>query len=113
MATPLVSADGTLLGVLAGHCDPDEWRRLHQEGLQALEEARRDCRHPPASDSHRRGNFSTIRCGVSYGGRQERPGNLHSNKTNAQVANSLNALEPFKRLAGFATCTSLFILMFY
>lgn len=105
--TPIVSADGTLLGVLAGHMDPKDWQRLHKEGMDALESARKDSSQVLDGDNHRRGNFSILRCGVSHGSGQKRPCNLSNNKTNAAILEKLNAMEVFGRIAGFTSCECL------
>lgn len=53
----------------------------------------------------RRGDFITLRCGVSYGGGQTRPGNLVNTKRDEALLKELNESEEFRRISGFASCT--------
>ena len=57
--------------------------------------------------SERRGEFKTMRCGVSHGGGQTKPCNLSNTKKHRKILDWLNSQEPFNRLAGFATCGSI------
>lgn len=108
---PIVDISGKLIGILAGFPGPAaEWCKVQEEAWHALEDARRRSKIPHMDKTHRRGKFKTLRCGVSHGRGQTEPGNLQNNDINSLIAEELNALEPFKRLAGFATCTYLITL---
>lgn len=105
---PIVSSDPEqyIIGVIAG-CPADEsWPDLMNEAADALRQANIDCAASKKDKTHRRGPFTALRCGVSHGGGQRRPGNLKNNATNAAILDRLNASQPFQRLSGFATCTS-------
>ncbi|KAJ6472763.1 hypothetical protein C8R47DRAFT_1221770 [Mycena vitilis] len=53
--------------------------------------------------SHRRGVFTQLTAGVSFGGGQVQPGALVNGAINAAILASLLSSDPFIRLAGFAT----------
>ncbi|KAF8200835.1 hypothetical protein BJ912DRAFT_1019823 [Pholiota molesta] len=102
--TPIVSVGNTIISVLGGYPGPtDQWLKLQDQASLALEDARLRADVCGTSGVHRRGKFETLRCGVSHGGGQTRPGNLRNNPTNRKLAQELNELEPFKRFSGFAT----------
>lgn len=104
-AIPIIDASGRLIGVLAGFPGSVlEWLKVHQEASRALEDARHQSKDSGGDNNHRRGKFQTLLCGVLHGGGQQKPGNLDNNDVNRQLVEELNSLEPFKRLAGFATC---------
>jgi len=101
---PLLDKTGTVFGVCAGQPADKSWDNLHKIAAQALEERRSHC-HVPSKQRTKnlRGRFINIRCGISHGGGQHAPKNLGNSKQNQEVVDELNAMEPFKRLAGFAS----------
>ncbi|KAF8157509.1 hypothetical protein BJ912DRAFT_1070230 [Pholiota molesta] len=91
------------VAVLAG-CPPVEnWAQLHQQAASALEEKRSQCSVPRDKRKHRRGYFTALQCGVSHGGGQKQPCNLTNGAQNEKILEELNELEPFKRMAAFAS----------
>jgi len=103
--TPIIDQEGRLVAILAGHPEDDSWHQLSKEGAEALEEARRRCKIPAKAGRHRRGQFISLRCGVSHGGEQTEPGNLQNDYPNDEVLAKLNQKLPFRRMSGFATST--------
>lgn len=103
---PIVSNDEEkyIIGVFADTPNDAEWPDLVATAAELLEEAREGCQISQSDAEHRRGKFSTLRCGVSHGGGKKMPGNVSNNDTNADIAQKLNEAEPFRRMARFATC---------
>ncbi|KAF9554701.1 hypothetical protein CPC08DRAFT_737612 [Agrocybe pediades] len=100
---PLVNEDGKIFGVLAGHPNDPNWPEIHRLAAAALEERRCQCRVSEKNKEHRRGHFKSLRCGVSHGGGQSYPKNLHNTKANEALLEELNNLKPFRRLVGFSS----------
>ncbi|KAH9476139.1 hypothetical protein JR316_0011710 [Psilocybe cubensis] len=94
-------SSGRAILILAGHPDDGQWHNLMGLAVDALEIAR--TRIIPPKKPNRRGSFDSLHCGVSFGGGQTSPSNLRNNKVNQVLLDWLNGLEPFKRLAGFAS----------
>lgn len=107
----IIDRENRLVAILAGHPDVEDWPLLQDQAAKALETRRTRCSIPKEARNraHRRGKFVTLNCGVSYGGGQQVPGNLCHNPVNEQILLELNDLEPFGRVAGFASCTLTFI----
>lgn len=103
---PIVSNDPEkyVIGVFADTPNDAEWPELVATATELLDNARKASRISQKDMEHRRGEFSTLRCGVSHGGGQKMPGNVSNSDTNADVAKKLNEAEPFRRMARFATC---------
>ncbi|KAH9483212.1 hypothetical protein JR316_0005316 [Psilocybe cubensis] len=98
--TAIVDSDDRIIGVVANHPDDKDWAQLMQEAADALESHRDSVSQNDLI--HRRGAFKALRCGVSYGGGQEVPGNLVDGD-NADILKALNSMKAFKRLASFAS----------
>lgn len=95
-----------MISILAGYpSSTDEWLKLQEQASCALEDARHDAGFSKADGTHHQGNFQTLRCGISHGGSQKKPGNLRNEGVNKEIVERLNGLEPFQRLASFTTCT--------
>lgn len=105
LPTPVVDRTGKIIAVLAGHPDDEGWEAVHLAAAQALEDARPRCQFPSSSLPHRRGKFSTLHGGVSFGNGQKQPLNLRNagSPVNQEVADDLAKLSPFRRLAGFTS----------
>lgn len=104
----ILDAENCIIGVLAGCPNDKGWPTLHKKAAIALEEwrpkvhiSKYDLEHTP-----RRGAFTTLHCGISYGGGQIKPSNLKNHPTNETILNELNSMEVFKRIAGFSSCMS-------
>lgn len=92
-----------VIGVMADAPNDDSWPSLMATAAELLENARMCCEVDDKDKNHRRGQFATLRCGVSHGGGQTMPGNLCNKPVNAAIAKALNESEPFMRIAKFTT----------
>lgn len=103
---PIVSHDNEkyVIGVIADTPNDDSWPALMATAAKLLETAQKQCDLDDKDKNHRRGEFDTLRCGVSHGGGQTKPGNLCNKPVNAKIAKALNESEPFMRIAKFTTC---------
>ncbi|KAJ3512050.1 hypothetical protein NLJ89_g3750 [Agrocybe chaxingu] len=101
--TGLVDQEGRMFGLLAGHPTDSKWDKLATWAANCLEEARLRCRASPQACKGRRGEFTTLRDGVSHGGGQTHPKNLSNTVVNEEVLTWLNSQECFQRLAGFVS----------
>lgn len=98
----LVDSNRRLFGVLAGHPDSPTWPSAVRQAEESMENARRELEsHAP--EGGRRGVFSTLRCGVSHGGGQTKPGNLQNSVQERKVLAKLNSLSCFKRISSFSS----------
>ena len=102
---PIYDLAGRIVALFASRPDDHNWPRLQAQAAKELEEARHRTHQTDAT--HRHGDFSTLRCGVSHGGGRTRPMNFCNSKQTANVLNELNNSEPFVRLAGFGSCVYL------
>ena len=73
-ATPILNGAGQVIAVLAGRPigeDDETWQALHDAANNALETARQKASFTTKQQSHRRGEFSALVTGVSFGGGQK------------------------------------------
>lgn len=103
----IVDSDNRVVAILAGRPADKDWPLLQSQAAEALEKSRMKCDLPKGKGHHRRGKFVTLNCGISYGGGQRVPGNLHNEPANDAILSELNSLPVFKRLAKFSSCTYL------
>ncbi|KAJ6557128.1 hypothetical protein B0H10DRAFT_2121145 [Mycena sp. CBHHK59/15] len=87
-----------------GRIDPD-WDEVVDEAVREMHRARRKgMRHrvfKSARPLHRRGRFSVLAAGVSFGGGQKRPGNLVNNRFARRLIQRLLKNQSIRRFAGF------------
>ena len=100
----IVDLEGRIFGIMAGAPPDEDWEETHQAAARLLENAGRECRLPKNSAHHRRGEFTTLRCGFSHGGGSTEPANCANGKVNQRLLDGLVAAEPFRRIAGFGSC---------
>ena len=67
----IVDKDGRIIAVLAGSPNDADWASVHRSAYAALQTARRRCRFPKKTTTHRRGNFPALSAGISFGGGQK------------------------------------------
>jgi len=91
-----------LVVIVAGH-PPDNWDQVNPQAMACMKEAR-DRVGITTGKPGRRGNFSTLATGVSYGGGQTRPMNFTNKGRRAKVLRDLNKQSCFRRIAGFQSC---------
>jgi hypothetical protein len=97
---PIVDQDGRLVAILAGHPADETWPDVSRQAAKALEKAGQLC--STKEKVHRRGLFSSLRCGVSYGGGQRWPKNLSAdNPDDEKILAYLNQKVAFQRIDGF------------
>ena len=94
--------------MLTGCPNDDKWNSLAQQCADVLESERPNLASQKHGRLHRRGPFIAVPCGVSHGTGTTQPGNLHNSVATSHVLDKLCGMEPFRRLAGFATCKGLF-----
>jgi hypothetical protein len=73
-ATPILNAVGQVIAILAGRPkgeDDKTWQALHDDAYNAMETARGKVSFTKKQLSHRRGEFSALVTGVSFGGGQK------------------------------------------
>ncbi|KAH9484728.1 hypothetical protein JR316_0001628 [Psilocybe cubensis] len=102
-STPIVDASNHVIGVIANHPNDPYWQDLQRQASAAIEARRDRCCIPIEDETHRRGAFISLNCGVSHGGGRKMPGNVKNSKPNAEVLAELNAMEPFQRFSSFAS----------
>lgn len=93
-----------VIAILAGH--PDGWDNINPEAMKCLKEARERIGAKP-SKSERRGAFSTLCTGFSYGGGRTEPMNFKNDGVRREVVDDLNEQPCFRRVAGFQSCGSI------
>ncbi|KAK0209543.1 hypothetical protein IW262DRAFT_1450768 [Armillaria fumosa] len=102
-AVPVVDQCGHVIVVMAGQLDDPNWQSVHKEAAKRLESLRLLCRFSDGQCKHRRGIFGALSVGISYGGGQTYPQNLHHGKTNTAVLMQLINLTVFICLASFGS----------
>ncbi|PBK59481.1 hypothetical protein ARMSODRAFT_991148 [Armillaria solidipes] len=95
--------DGHVIAVIAGHPDGPNWDQVQEEAAERLETLRKDCSLSSDQRVHRQGRFAALRYGISYGGGQTHPQNLHQTWANTTVLMTLINCLAFIRLACFAS----------
>jgi hypothetical protein len=81
----------------------DDWDRLMREAAEALENARTDSDLNSKAGHHHRGDYFSLRTGVSMGGGQKQPTAAYNSDVNNEILRRLNSMECFQRIAGFST----------
>ncbi|KAJ7021116.1 hypothetical protein C8F04DRAFT_1195797 [Mycena alexandri] len=106
---PIIDRRNRLFALLAGRPAPDSFG--YDSYQQAIAEATRLFlfNSVVASGNGRRGPFSAVSVGISYGGGQMRPGVLLNNKTNTTICAAMLANWAFHRIIGFSNFTRLHI----
>ncbi|KAF9522440.1 hypothetical protein CPB83DRAFT_739202, partial [Crepidotus variabilis] len=100
---PLVDVDGLLFGVAGGQPNDANWNKQQLGGAKKLSEARETSSNANSDQTPRRGDFKTMRCGISHGGGQTRPMNLKNTGRNLKTIERLNGDLFFRTLAGFTS----------
>jgi len=90
-----------LMAILAGQ--PDEWQGVNSACMAEMDRARERL-GTAGETSGRRGVFSTVGTGVSFGGGQRCPMNFSNKGLRGEVIDHLNQQTCFQRIAGFQSC---------
>ena len=101
---PIVDVNGKVIAVFAGHPADPVWEKKQHEACEKLEKARETIQEKDSNQTPRRGEFKTMRCGVSHGGGQKKPQNLCNNKQNEEMLKELNGDPFFQSLASYVSC---------
>ncbi|KAI0663687.1 hypothetical protein C8Q70DRAFT_907334, partial [Cubamyces menziesii] len=98
----LVDSDNVVVGVLAGRPRDATWDALIEDVAQLLNETRRRCGMNGGPHIHRRGMYASLHTGISMGGGQTRPANLHNDPDKLLVIDELLADSRVRRVLNFA-----------
>ena len=100
---PIVDKEGRVIALLAGRPADENWDEVQEAAAALLEKIRSDC--PEFDDGcHRRGDFPTLRCGVSHGGGRLQPMNFTNGLKKQRALDELNSHPSFVRIAGLMNC---------
>lgn len=81
---------------------------VHDRIFAEMTAAATRCNFSDKQTDHRRGTYRCLGIGISFGGGQQRPGNLRNGKKNRQELERLLGLECFVRLGGFIDSASVY-----
>jgi hypothetical protein len=102
---PIVDADGYIVVILVGHPDDAYWEKVEKEAIRNMREIQPLIGSSNDDHTHRRGTFTSLRCGFSYGGGQKKPQNFTpKNLSEARCVEHLNSRNCFQRIASFGSC---------
>jgi hypothetical protein len=97
----IVDQKQRIIAVCVGRPNGDKtWENMHQEASEILGVARD--RIFLGNKINRRGNFSALSFGISYGGGQKYPKVLVQDEDNGEVLEGLLKEKVFARMSGFA-----------
>ncbi|KAJ7839910.1 hypothetical protein B0H13DRAFT_1649971 [Mycena leptocephala] len=107
LSIPIVDSRGRIIAVLGGMPkDLIGWKVITDRAAALMESGVRAGSFSEDQVHHRRAQepYPSISRGISHGGGQIEPGELHNNNPNTRVTDELLRQECFRRLAGFANC---------
>ncbi|RDB25497.1 hypothetical protein Hypma_007803 [Hypsizygus marmoreus] len=105
LSRPILDVEARVVGVLAGRPRGSDWDATVDQATRELAFARESLRPSDKDSDHRRGKFPALVAGISFGGGQTKPANLHSSKVNKSILDGLlhGASKSFSRIAMFAS----------
>lgn len=71
VSCPIIDKIGRIIAMLCGHPDDPEWESIHVEAADTMRRSQRRIRRTKKNSKHRRGNFTALAAGVSFGGGQK------------------------------------------
>lgn len=93
-----------VIGVGPSRPDADQtWDDLQRHASDVLETARGRLHFETKEGLHRRGQFTALAVGISFGGGQKHPKALAQDRRNRETLEGLLNQTAFKRISGFAT----------
>ena len=100
---PIVDKEGHVVVLLTGRPADENWDEVQEAVVALLKKIHIDC---PEFDEgcHRRGDFPTLRCGVSHGQGHTQPMNFVNCPMKQCALEELNSHPSFVRIAGFMNC---------
>ncbi len=69
-AIPVADDEGRVITVLAGQPEDPDWESVHTSASDLLEQSRGKCTFSQKQWKHRRGCYSALSVGISFGGGQ-------------------------------------------
>ncbi|KAK0227741.1 hypothetical protein IW262DRAFT_1264066, partial [Armillaria fumosa] len=102
-AIPVTDDEGHVIAVLAGQPEDPNWESIHTSVSDLLDQSQGKCTFSWKQRKHRHGCYSALSVGISFGGGQTFPQNLHHEGTPARVLATLINHIAFIRLVGFAS----------
>ncbi|RDB19447.1 hypothetical protein Hypma_013505 [Hypsizygus marmoreus] len=103
---PIVDAEGQVIGIFSGRPRGPDYQGVVAEVTSEFALARVALGVSGTSPmAQRRGNFYSLVVGISFGGGQRKPANLHSSKSNVGIVDALLRSESksLSRIADFAS----------
>ncbi|KAL1939367.1 hypothetical protein VTO73DRAFT_9923 [Trametes versicolor] len=98
---PILDQHGRVFAVLAGRPRDTGWDEVNAQLQEILETTREAYRPQPKQTNHRRGTFTAVSCGFSYGGGQTYVRNVALDPDNQGVMDSLTQQKAVQRVANF------------
>jgi hypothetical protein len=71
VSCPIIDKKGRVIAALCGHPDDPTWELTHLEAAALMRQAQRRIRRTKKNSKHRRGHFTALAAGVSFGGGQK------------------------------------------
>ncbi|KAJ7206715.1 hypothetical protein C8J57DRAFT_1541288 [Mycena rebaudengoi] len=101
----ILDVHGRIIAVLVGTPEDPDWDQVIRDSLKEMKRARRRGARRgifKAKDMrHRRGQYLPLVTGVSFGGGQQRPGNLVHSREYRRIVKQLLRNKSIRRIAGF------------
>ncbi|OSD08126.1 hypothetical protein PYCCODRAFT_1358115 [Trametes coccinea BRFM310] len=98
---PILDREGRVFAVLGGCPRDSGWSDVNDDVCRICEEGRAAYAATSQQASHRRGNYTAVSVGISFGGGQKRVSNLAHAKHNQAVIGSLLQQTSIRRIAAF------------
>ena len=71
VSCPIINKVGRIIAMLCGYPDDPDWESVHVEAADTMRRAQCRIRRTKKNSRHRRGNFTALAAGVSFGGGQK------------------------------------------
>ncbi|EIW55165.1 uncharacterized protein TRAVEDRAFT_39488 [Trametes versicolor FP-101664 SS1] len=100
---PLLDCEDRVFAVLVGRPKSEDWSEVQRDIQTALDGAREGLRGSGSNEppTHRRGVFTPLASGISYGGGQKVPCNGSISKETQRIIDGLLSNRSIQRVAGF------------
>ncbi|KAH9885130.1 hypothetical protein C8Q73DRAFT_652558 [Cubamyces lactineus] len=98
---PILDRQDRVFAVLGGRPRGDNWSTVNPSMQRIFQECKTAYSANSQQTNHRRGDFTAINVGISYGGGQKQVSNLSHSAPNRAVLNSMLQLQPVCRIANF------------
>ncbi|KAJ7654162.1 hypothetical protein B0H17DRAFT_1214488 [Mycena rosella] len=90
---PLIGMESRIIAVLGGRPNNPKYVRLTEEAARQLDAARGQLNFTPSQAEGHCGAFSSVSYGISFGGGQERPGNLAHTLATSRIMETLFTMD--------------------